>query len=115
MNPRNTFVVNLNSGLAATRRTQLGDRERFGPVGPSSNARMGRADLDRHAVLGRGPRQLLVSACRRLGLTARGYDRVRRVARTLADLEGIDSIFEHHVAEAVQYRRPVIDRDAGAA
>jgi len=90
-------------------------RERFGPLGPVSNARMGRAELDRHAVLARGPRQLLVSACRRLGLTARGYDRVRRVARTLADLEAAESILEHHLAEAVQYRRPVIDRDAGAA
>jgi magnesium chelatase family protein len=49
----------------------------------------------------------LVSACRRLGLTARGYDRVRRVARTLADLEPSDEILEHHVAEAVQYRRAV--------
>ncbi len=68
---------------------------------------MGRAELERHAALARGPRLLLVAACRRLGLTARGYDRVRRVARTLADLEASAEILEQHVAEAVQYRRAV--------
>jgi magnesium chelatase family protein len=82
-------------------------RSRFGPLGPASNARMGRAELERHAALERGPMRILVEACRRMGLTARGYDRVRRVARTLADLESSPSILERHVAEAVQYRRVV--------
>jgi magnesium chelatase family protein len=68
---------------------------------------MGRAELERHAALERGPMRILVEACRRMGLTARGYDRVRRVARTLADLDSSPSIFECHVAEAVQYRRVV--------
>jgi magnesium chelatase family protein len=68
---------------------------------------MGRAELERHVVLARGPKQLLVAACRRLGLTARGYDRVRRVARTLADLEACELVHERHLAEAVQYRRVV--------
>jgi len=86
---------------------RLRQQARFGSGGPAGNACMARFDLDRHAVLGRGPRQLLVAACRRLGLTARGYDRVRRVARTLADLEAVEAIGEHHVAEAVQYRRAV--------
>ena len=82
-------------------------RSRFGPQGPASNARMARAELERHAALSRAPMRLLVEACRRLGLTARGYDRVRRVARTLADLEACESILDRHVAEAVQYRRVV--------
>jgi magnesium chelatase family protein len=68
---------------------------------------MGRAELERHAPLERAPTRILVDACRRLGLTARGYDRVRRVARTLADLDSSPSILERHVAEAVQYRRVV--------
>jgi len=82
-------------------------RSRFGRQGPGSNARMARAELERHATLARAPMRLLVDACRRLGLTARGYDRVRRVARTLADLDASESIGERHVAEAVQYRRLV--------
>jgi magnesium chelatase family protein len=86
---------------------RLRQRSRFGPSGPASNARMGRAELERHAVLERAPSRILVDACRLLGLTARGYDRVRRVARTLADLDSSSAILERHVAEAVQYRRVV--------
>ncbi len=86
---------------------RLRQRSRFGPQGPASNARMGRAELERHAALACAPKRILVDACRRLGLTARGYDRVRRVARTLADLDSSPSILERHVAEAVQYRRVV--------
>jgi magnesium chelatase family protein len=82
-------------------------RFRFGPRGPASNARMARAELERHAALSGTPKRLLVEACRRLSLTARGYDRVRRVARTIADLDGCESILDRHVAEAVQYRSVV--------
>jgi len=63
-------------------------RERFGENGPSCNAR-----------------RVLLNACERMGLSARGFDRVRRVARTLADLESVADIEPNHVAEAVQYRR----------
>jgi magnesium chelatase family protein len=83
---------------------RLRQRARFGAAGPAHNARMERADLERHASLGPSPKRLLIEACRRLGVTARGYDRVRRVARTLADLDASDPILDRHVAEAVQYR-----------
>lgn len=86
---------------------RLRQRSRFGPLGPAANARMGRAELERHAALAYAPRRILVEACRCLGLTARGYDRVRRVARTIADLDACTSILERHVAEAVLYRRVV--------
>jgi magnesium chelatase family protein len=79
-------------------------RVRFGTGGPSSNARMGSRDLARFAPLSASCLRLLEGASRRLGLSARGFDRVRRVARTLADFEGSDAIGERHVAEAVQYR-----------
>ena len=45
----------------------------------------------------------------RLGLTGRGHDRILRVARTLADLEGIADVAARHVAEALQFRRCGID------
>jgi len=79
-------------------------RERFAPSGPTCNAAMEPRELDRFAALEGRARRLLVGACDRLGLSARGFDRVRRVARTLADLEGETSIGVSHVAEALQYR-----------
>src|SRR5438094_4697358 len=51
-------------------------------------------------------RTLLVRAAEKLGLSARGYHRVLRVARTLADLEGSPAVGRRHVAEALSYRRP---------
>jgi magnesium chelatase family protein len=93
---------------AEVRRRVLGarerQRERFGPEGPTCNAGMGPAELDRHALLGPEPLRILVSAARRYGLSARAFERVRRIARTIADLDGAERIRPSDVAEAVQYR-----------
>jgi magnesium chelatase family protein len=48
--------------------------------------------------------RLLSAAVTRLGLTARGYDRVRKVARTIADLERSEDVGADHIAEALQFR-----------
>jgi len=47
---------------------------------------------------------LIKMAISQLGLSARAYDRILKVARTIADLEGADSVRSQHVAEAIQYR-----------
>jgi magnesium chelatase family protein len=52
-------------------------------------------------------RALLHRAAERLRLSARGYHRVLRVARTLADLDGAAPVARHHVAEALSYRLPI--------
>jgi magnesium chelatase family protein len=86
-------------------RARARQQGRFGPVGVASNSRIPARFLDAHARLEKDAREALVEACRRLGLSARGVGRVRRVARTLADLEGSDEIGPAHVAEAVLLRR----------
>ncbi len=64
--------------------------------------------LKKHCDLTDACLLLMKQAMDELGLSARAYDKVRRVARTIADLEGIENINENHLAEAVQYR--LLDR-----
>lgn len=100
----------VRARVEAARARQAG-REARG--GPTTNAELGTEGLSRWAEPdGRG-RALLVAACRRMGLSARGYDRARRVARTLADLDGSDRVGADHVAEAVQFRAFLDRRIAG--
>ncbi len=77
---------------------------RFGPQGPDCNAHMGPRELEQYCRLDEGCRQLMQGAFEHMGLTARSYDRILRVARTIADLDGCEAIEVSHLAEAIQYR-----------
>lgn len=79
-------------------------RRRFGRDGPTCNARTEPGHLEPLSRMRSHARRTLLAAAHALRLSARGFDRVRRVARTIADLEGAESVETHHVAEAVQYR-----------
>ena len=79
---------------------------RQGDTGVPCNARLGREGLDRFCALDEGCRALMRGAFDRMGLTARSYDRILRVARTIADLDGSETIRTPHLAEALQYRPP---------
>jgi magnesium chelatase family protein len=70
-----------------------------------ANARLRGAALARHAALDEPSAALFESATARGGISARRYDRIRRVARTIADLAGDAAIARKHVAEALLYRR----------
>jgi len=68
------------------------------------NARMGSRELKSHCALTEPIMELLKFAMSDLNLSARAYDRILKVARTIADLAGADSIAGDHVSEAIQYR-----------
>jgi len=78
-----------------------------------SNARLTTREVNRHCVPETAGRQLLERAMERLGLSARGYHRVLKAARSIADLADCDTILNTHIAEAIGYR--VLDRQKAAA
>ncbi len=73
------------------------------------NAQMTTSLLQQYAVLDDASMEQLRTAMRRLNLSARAYDRILKVSRTIADLEGSEQIQRQHVAEAIGYRN--LDRD----
>ncbi len=79
-------------------------QERYAGMGFSCNARISPDKLQEVCRLSEPGRKLLKAAFEKLGLSARAYDRVLKVARTIADLDGSEEITAMHAAEAVQYR-----------
>jgi magnesium chelatase family protein len=92
---------------AAVRDRVVSAREaQYARLGPGrTNSDMTPAELRRYCELDPLSRRLLEDAHRRLGLSARGWDRCQRLARTIADLAGEDRIAEDHVSEAIDRRR----------
>ena len=78
---------------------------RFGAHGPACNAQMGQAELQQYCALDERCQAIMKGAYERMGLTARSYDRILRVGRTIADLDGAEHIGPPHLAEAIQYRQ----------
>jgi magnesium chelatase family protein len=60
--------------------------------------------MAKHCAVDRPAQRVLRSALTRLSLSARGYDRVRKVGRTIADLAGDEQVGADHIAEALQFR-----------
>jgi magnesium chelatase family protein len=97
-------------GSAEIRERVLAARERqrvrFKKFGDKiySNAQMSTRQIRVHCELGADAERLLERAMQQQGLTARAHDRILKVARTIADLEGAESLAVTHLAEAIQYR-----------
>lgn len=99
---RGTDTTRMRERVLAARRRQC-ERQ-----GTKTNAELSGRHLDQHAALDEHGKEMLGSAMREMGLSARAYDKVRRVARTIADIDDEPSVQSHHLAEAVQYR--MLDR-----
>jgi magnesium chelatase family protein len=92
----------IRSRVVAARRRQI---ERFKSKPKiTCNARMGSREIKQHCALDEATLELLKFAMSDLNLSARAYDRVLKVARTIADLAGADNIAAEHISEAIQYR-----------
>jgi magnesium chelatase family protein len=78
--------------------------ERFKDSGIFCNAQMSARQVKNNCRVSESSRLLLKNAVSRLGLSARSFDRILKVSRTLADLADQDAIAEDHVAEAIGYR-----------
>ncbi len=89
---------------ARVNEARMVQHRRFGESSGMCNARMGPNELRYHCVLDDEGYELMERAFEVFGLTARSYDRILKVARTIADLDGSRDIKADHVAEAIQYR-----------
>ena len=86
-------------------RARVRQAERIARSGTLTNAEVPATALRAVAAPDEAGARLLAWAMERLGLTGRTHDRLLRVARTIADLEGVESVGAAHVAEALQFRR----------
>lgn len=92
----------MRDQVYAAQRIQL---ERYSKLPFSWNSELFGSFLRKHAVLDKDSAELLQATIDTLGLSMRAYDRILKLARTIADLEASDRIQSRHVAEAIQYRQ----------
>ncbi|HTL82480.1 MAG TPA: ATP-binding protein, partial [Bacteroidia bacterium] len=97
----------IRERVIRAREIQLQRFEKAGSV--YSNAQMNASLLREICDIDETGKQILKAAMEKLGLSARAYDRILKVARTIADLDASAKIESHHLAEAIQYRS--LDRD----
>ena len=94
--------ASIRQRVVAARERQ---RLRFGADSTKTNARMSVQEIDAYCPLNSRCQGIMEQAFRRMDLSARAYQRIRKVARTIADLDGSSEIQEKHLTEAIRYRR----------
>jgi magnesium chelatase family protein len=84
-------------------------KERFKNEGIYFNAHMNTSQIKKYCIMAEESKKLLQDALENLKISARAYDKIRKVARTIADLDNSEKILPHHISEAIQYR--CLDRE----
>ena len=79
-------------------------QKRFGGQGIHCNAQMTTAQLRKYCLLDEPSQSLLKNAMEKFGMSARAYDQILKVARTIADLDNEENLKSSYIAEAIQYR-----------
>jgi magnesium chelatase family protein len=99
-----TSSTTMRSDIVTARQTQI--KRNGGPLKPNST--LSGRELNKLAPMDGPTTELIRQAMNELNLSARAYDKIRRVSRTIADVEGSENVQMQHVAEAIQYR--LLDR-----
>lgn len=109
-NPYTSQLLTSESMREAVRGALMIQNERYRNEPPDMrvNARLSGRNINKYCHLNSDCRKLLAEAYRKMGLSARAYEKIIKVSRTIADLEGAEEIQEYHIAEAIQYR--ILDR-----
>jgi magnesium chelatase family protein len=105
---RNETSGAIRERVEKARRIQ---EERYRGLGINFNSQLTGSDIVRFCELGKEEKKLMESAFETMGLSARGYHRILRVARTIADMEGSERITCTHLAEALGYRMGIAGMD----
>ena len=93
--------ANMRVRIDAAREIQ---KARFSSSSANCNSAMSSKDIKKFCTIGEEQRKMLASAMEELNLSARAWDRILKVSRTIADLDAADSIQPHHLLEAINYR-----------
>lgn len=101
INTKEETSFEIKKRVERARQIQL---ERYKEEGIFNNASLTPKLIKKYCMLDVNSKRLLDTAFERLGLSLRGYNKILKVARTIADLEGIENIQSKHIAEAIQYR-----------
>ena len=94
--------ASIRARVNSARRVQI---ERYKNEGIFYNSQLNSKLIDKYCRINASQRKMMQKAFVSLNLSARAYGRILKVARTIADLEGVENIQDHHLAEAIQYRK----------
>jgi len=93
----------IKKRVLKTRRLQE-NRFNGNPSNITCNACLNAVDMEKYCVLSKGSEELLKTAILELGISARAYDKILKISRTIADMDEADTIESHHISEAIGYR-----------